>query len=461
MLCLAAAATLVAAAAEPASAPAGDNSEPQATAVSAPQAGAQGRIVVTGHIRGLAWGRPNTLTVSECDPTAVTACVAAEAGADGAFTVSVPLAYPHTLSICYDRATVGAFASPGDTLRVEIDGAAVPVGFTFADETNQRAAEAWGALEPAVDSLAATLITAPGDARGYLAAVRSALNVTDVITRRYLASHGITGTTAALLRQTSLNTVAAAADASYAMSAKARRTMLRGLLGMLDGDSCTMAVAILAPMLRHVVAEAPEAVKKLPQSRLRDVLFALMHDAGQPLAPAQQFADAAFRRRVAEGRRISLADARGSGAMTVYEGGRGTPMKGNPLEYVAQNFAGRTVYLEIAATWCRPCLDELPRAAAVVDAAGNSGPVFVTLWVQSPASAARNVITRNPAGIHIVTADDNLDNYLTATLGLREFPSHYLIRPDGTIVAEGVPAITSPQLADFIVREEAEAAAWR
>lgn len=453
---------MVAAAAEPASAPVGVFSVPQAEPVSAPSDGeAQGWIVVTGIIRGLAWGRPNTLTVSECDPTAVTACVAAEAGADGAFTVSVPLAYPHTLSICYDRATVGAFASPGDTLRVEIDGAAVPVGFTFADETNQRAAEAWGALEPAVDSLAATLITAPGEAKGYLAAVKATVNVADALTRRYLASRGIGGTTAALLRQTALNTVTAAADASYAMSAKARRTMLRGLLGMLDGDSCTMAVAILAPMLRHVVAEAPEAVKKLPQSRLRDVLFALMYESGQPLAPAEQFADAGFRNRIAAGRRISLADARGSGTMTVYEGGRGTPMKGNPLEYIAKNFAGRTVYLEIAATWCRPCLDELPRAAAVVDAASGNGPVFVTLWVQSPASAARNVITRNPAGIHIVTADDNLDNYLTATLGLREFPSHYLIRPDGTIVAEGVPAITSPQLADFIAREEAEAAARR
>ncbi|HET9143852.1 TlpA disulfide reductase family protein [Actinophytocola sp.] len=101
---------------------------------------------------------------------------------------------------------------------------------------------------------------------------------------------------------------------------------------------------------------------------------------------------------------------------------------GAPANLAAQ-FAGRAVLLNVWATWCQPCAEELPVLAEYAAAPG-AVPV-VGLAVRSDPAGALKLVTR--LGVRFTNLIDSGDAGWRALGVPNALPASYLIGPDGTV----------------------------
>ncbi|MCA1940528.1 MAG: TlpA family protein disulfide reductase [Caenispirillum bisanense] len=132
--------------------------------------------------------------------------------------------------------------------------------------------------------------------------------------------------------------------------------------------------------------------------------------------------------------------------------------KGDGAEVTLADFRGRVVVLNFWATWCAPCIEEMPAldrlAAAVKDDEGIA--VVVVNEDRNGAKVAPEWLAKQGLTALDVYVDDK--QALARGMGLRGMPTTYLIGKDGTKLAykEGVAEWDSP---DFVAALKALAAA--
>ena len=91
-------------------------------------------ITVVGHIRNITGDMPRTLIINECDYWYGSDRAICEIDSDGAFYKRIPLSYPHTFSVNYNKNFICAFAAPGDSLYMDVDASVYPVTVTFSGD---------------------------------------------------------------------------------------------------------------------------------------------------------------------------------------------------------------------------------------------------------------------------------------------------------------------------------------
>ena len=99
----------------------------------------------------------------------------------------------------------------------------------------------------------------------------------------------------------------------------------------------------------------------------------------------------------------------------------------------ARDLAGKVVFLNLWASWCPPCLAELPSIEALWAAyAGDDRVVFVLLNVEADAAKGWDLVARNGYRAPVY----RLAGRLPAELASGTLPTTYLVAPDGQLLVQ-------------------------
>jgi len=93
-------------------------------------------------------------------------------------------------------------------------------------------------------------------------------------------------------------------------------------------------------------------------------------------------------------------------------------------------YRGKTVFLNLWATWCGPCRAEMPSIQGLYEQVGNDSIQFVMLSIDRPEDTqkVKNYVATNNYTFPVFIAGD-----LPELLQVRMIPTTFVIAPDGTI----------------------------
>jgi cytochrome c biogenesis protein CcmG/thiol:disulfide interchange protein DsbE len=109
----------------------------------------------------------------------------------------------------------------------------------------------------------------------------------------------------------------------------------------------------------------------------------------------------------------------------------------NGRTITASNFGGKLLLLNFWATWCPPCIEELPSLDQFQRRFANSGIVVLGVSVDKDEKAYRRFLSR--VNVSFLTARDP-ENKISADYGTFKYPESYLINRDGKVVMKVINA---------------------
>ena len=122
-----------------------------------------------------------------------------------------------------------------------------------------------------------------------------------------------------------------------------------------------------------------------------------------------------------------------------------TDLDGN--QFKLSDYRGKWVVLNYWATWCPPCLEEIPELVHFHENHKDSDAVVIGIDMEMlPTKVLREFVEDNFMTYPIVPmvpkmqAFDNVEN----------FPTTYLIDPEGVAVVRHIGAVTAEAIEDFI-----------
>ncbi len=112
----------------------------------------------------------------------------------------------------------------------------------------------------------------------------------------------------------------------------------------------------------------------------------------------------------------------------------------------AGDFYGKVVYLKFWASWCGPCMREVPPAAELKERmAGEEDLVFMYVSIDTDETAWRNAVARHGiTGVHMRTP--GRERGVPALYNVRWIPTFYIIGRDGNIYDHRPPKPSDPEI---------------
>lgn len=90
--------------------------------------------------------------------------------------------------------------------------------------------------------------------------------------------------------------------------------------------------------------------------------------------------------------------------------------------------AGKTVVINFWATWCAPCLDELPSLQTLREFSRDTNVVVLTVNVKDPVSRIHQFVSRNGFTFPVVS---DRQGALARLWGVKVYPTSVLVSPQG------------------------------
>lgn len=114
------------------------------------------------------------------------------------------------------------------------------------------------------------------------------------------------------------------------------------------------------------------------------------------------------------------------------------------------DFKGKLVYVDVWATWCRPCLAEIPALKALHDKLKGKNIEFVSISIDEDKEAWHKAVKeRELKGVQLI-ADKAFESQFIQDYGISQIPTFLIIDKDGKIVSPNAPRPSDPQLAEVL-----------
>lgn len=115
----------------------------------------------------------------------------------------------------------------------------------------------------------------------------------------------------------------------------------------------------------------------------------------------------------------------------------------------ARDFGGKLLLLNFWATWCPPCIEEIPGLNEMARQLGPKGLVILGVSVDKDEALYKQFLARNP--LAYLTARDPQQN-INLSYGTVQYPESYLIDRNGKVIEKyiSVQPWASPQMIQHV-----------
>ena len=122
---------------------------------------------------------------------------------------------------------------------------------------------------------------------------------------------------------------------------------------------------------------------------------------------------------------------------------------GDGKEYSLHNFGGKLLLLNFWASWCGPCVQEIPALNAMSRALAPQGLVILGVSVDKDEKAYKDFLGRLPLAY---PSGRDAEQKINLQYGTVQFPESYLIDSKGRVIEKfvSVQAWASPQMISHV-----------
>ena len=116
-------------------------------------------------------------------------------------------------------------------------------------------------------------------------------------------------------------------------------------------------------------------------------------------------------------------------------------------ELSLSDLKGKKVFLNFWATWCRPCIQEMPEIQKLYEETKDSDLVIVAVEIGEPLSTVKSFIETNKFGFKVLLDSDQSVAHKYNITGI---PTSYFIDVDGNIISKNVGPLDIDQMKAYI-----------
>jgi thiol-disulfide isomerase/thioredoxin len=212
-----------------------------------------------------------------------------------------------------------------------------------------------------------------------------------------------------------------------------------------EQDATQLALAQMDRIARHI--QQPEVLASLYGSLLREYLSYRGADGALPLYER-------YNSEAGTGPERKQTEKRYRDWQALSQGKKAPDFSGSNLQgqrMELSDLKGKTVYVDVWATWCGPCLRELPALEALQqEFEGQEDVVLLSISVDEDSLAWANMLREKQLGGMQWFAGQAWESEVVKNYLIEGIPRFLLIAPDGTIRSAHAPRPSSGEVADRI-----------